>query len=60
MTVQEFYDYCKENNCLDYELKATPGYYVFDIKLNPEPEGESSFTVKKRDEYKQICFTSSF
>lgn len=39
MTVREFYDYCKKNNILDYDIEIRGEYFYDSVYFEDEDDG---------------------
>lgn len=39
MTVREFYNYCKKNNILDYDIEIRGEYFYDSVRFEDEDDG---------------------
>ena len=45
MTVQEFYDYCKKNNILDYDIEIRGEYFYDSVYFGDDKDYPKTSTV---------------
>ena len=45
MTVQEFYDYCKKNNILDYDIEIRGKYFYDSVYFGDDKNYSKTATV---------------